>query len=429
MGGEGGPVGGGIAAAPAGKPSVIEMANAHGLGDGDLVRISTATGPKECYVKASGQSSNAFSPYEDAPLAQPSEVNGIVAGDTVERLNAEDWAIIAGINYYPAFTNLRGPVNDAKEFERWTLRRGFVPKDQVKFVSGPGEPPRSLEEAMPTRDQLGDRFQELVDAASSKKYHRLGRRLYVFLSGHGIVATLASIPDYREAALLMANAGAKTLGRHIGARAHAEWFRALGVFDEVVLIADCCRDLEDNVPPAIPDLPKWRPQRPAGRPFYAFPTMLGSKAFERGFGNPETVRGIFSYVVVDALNNSKLYNAQGALPASVLEKHLYITVPNLTGKQNPIVEYLHDGDDIIFAKWFHRDRQKIEIKFDPPCPGGIADLFRGVGSGKPLDSSPSDQAWSDDLDAGFLYKVAIRGTNRSRLFEVTGNDEVQIVTV
>ena len=157
--------------------------------------------------------------------------------------------------------------------------------------------------------------------------------------------------------------------------------------------------------------------------------MLGSKAFERGFGKPETVRGIFSYVVVDALNNPKLYNNDGSLAASVLEKHLYTTIPSLNGKQNPIIEYPHDGNDIIFAKWFQRARQRVEINFTPPCPGGVADLFRGVGSGTPLASHPADQAWVDDLDAGFLYKVEVRGMNRSHLFEVKGNDEVQAENV
>jgi hypothetical protein len=205
--------------------------------------------------------------------------------------------------------------------------------------------------------------------------------------------------------------------------------------DEVVLFADCCRDFEDNVPPAIIDLPPWQPKRPEGRHFYAFPTMLASKAWERTFGNSGVMRGIFSYVVVEALNNPKLYTGPGTLPASELEKQIYKTVPDSNGKQNPIVDYPHDylsdpnKSEIIFAKWFQRAQQEVRIEFQPPCPGGTAELFRGVGVGMPLATSSTDNSWIDSWDAGFLYKVAVQGTNRSKLIEVTGNDKVQIVSV
>lgn len=428
---EGGPVGGGVVVARVGKPSVIEMKEAHGLADGERVRVSTSTGSALCFVKASGQAANTFSAYEDSGMTQPVELAGAVAGDVVERLNAQDWAIVAGINYYPGFTNLMGPVNDSTEFHRWMLRRGFVPDDHVFQIQSPPVAPPTLSAARPTLDQLSGAFSELVRKANSLDLHYLGRRLYIFLSGHGIVATRAATPDFREAALLMANADENSLGLHVGARAHAEWFRSLGIFDEVILFADCCRDQEDNVPPTNPVMPAWRRQRKEGRHFYAFPTMVGSKAWERGFGMPATVRGIFSYVVVEALNNSKLYDENGCLSASALEKHLYTTVPALNDKQNPIIDYPHDPTkpDIVFAKWFQRARQKIQIDFLPPCPGLVADLFRGNNTGKPLDSHPTDQAWSDEWDAGWLYKVAIRGTDRTKLFEVTGSDEVQCVSV
>ena len=51
----------------------------------------------------------------------------------------------------------------------------------------------------------------------------------------------------------------------------------------------------------------------------------------------------------------------------------------------------------------------------------------GVGCAEAAETA--DQPWADDWDAGFLYKVAIRGTTRVRLFEISGNEEVQIVTL
>jgi hypothetical protein len=426
---DGGPVGE-VAAARVGSPFVVETKQSHGLADGERVRISTATGPALCFVKASGQSSNTFSVYKDSRMTQPAVLSGALTGDVVERLNAEDWAIVAGINYYPGFTNLNGPKRDATMFSRWLLRRGFVPDDQVLPIPSSAGP-TELSKAEPTLEHLSQAFSGLARKASAMRNHHLGRRLYLFLSGHGIIATHAAIPEYQEAALLMANADEVSLGLHVGARAHAEWFRALGIFDEVILFTDCCRDREDNVPPTNPVLPAWRPLQPAGRQFYAYSTMPNSKAWEKAFGEAETVRGIFSYVLVEALNNSKLYNQDGCLLASALERHLYATVPDLNGKQDPIIEYPRNPEkpEIIFAKWFQRSKQKVRIQFSPPCPGHLADLFRGSNTGTPLGSSPADQIWDDEWDAGWLYKVAIQGTDRKAYFEITGNDEVQDVVV
>ena len=427
MPGEGGPVGGAVAATRAG---LLETTEAHGLADGERVRISNSAGSMMGYVKPGD--GNTFSVFKDAAMTQPAAIANVVAGDRVERLNASDWAIIVGINFYPGFTHLKGPVYDAMQFKKWTLARGFVPDDQALMIPSSETCPGALTEAKPTMDQVTDAFARLVDSAKAKKNHYLGRRLYLFISGHGIVATRDAAPDFREAALLMANANAERLGFHIGIRSRAEWFRGLGIFDEVVVFADCCRDLEDNVPPTPPfELPAWRPQRPEGRQFYAFPTMLNSKSWERGFGTPEQVRGIFSYVVVEALNNQKLYSEEGTLPASRLEQHLYATVPALNGKQNPIIDYAHNDNnaEIILAKWYHRARQKVNVHFAPPVAGAEAQIFRGVGAGVPLAKGPADNDWGVELDAGFFYKVTIPGTGRSSLFEVTGNDEVQDVNV
>jgi hypothetical protein len=429
--GEGGPIGKGVADVRPGNPPILVTNEPHGLNDKERVRISTAGDNILCFVKVSGQSENTFSAHANSELTQPASLQGVARDDKIERLNADDWGVVAGINYYPGFTNLKGPVYDSTLFRRWLLRRGFVPDDQVFPIQSPENAPASILAAEPKLDQLSGVFSELVRKAAPHPLHRLGRRLYIFLSGHGIIATRSVIPDYREAALLMANADENSLSLHLGARAHAEWFRALGIFDEVILIADCCRDQEDNVPPAIPVLPAWQPKRPEGRHFYALPTMLGSKAWERTLGSPPTTRGIFSYVVIEALNNPKLYDEQGELPASTLERHLYTAVPELNGKQDPYIDYSHDPrkPEIILAKWFPGTRQKVQINFLPSCPGQVARLYRGNNIGKPLGSHSTDESWIDDWDAGWLYKIVIEGTDRKQLFEIVGSEEVQIVTV
>src|SRR6185436_463900 len=120
-----------------------------------------------------------------------------------------------------------------------------------------------------------------------RKFHYLGNRLYLFFSGHGIVAARTGQPDFNEAMGLAANAERDLLTKHVALRSWAEWFRSLGIFDEVFLFADCCRDFEDLVAPMpISGGGDWRPQREAGRQFYVFSTKFASKAWVQALGNP-----------------------------------------------------------------------------------------------------------------------------------------------
>ena len=110
LSGNGGPVGK-IAAVIEGRPRTIEMPDPHGLGDRTLVLIRNGVTRIECYVKPDTRDPGRFTAWSDAELKQPADTTGIGTGATVERLNPEDWAIVAGINYYPGLTDLQGPRN------------------------------------------------------------------------------------------------------------------------------------------------------------------------------------------------------------------------------------------------------------------------------------------------------------------------------
>src|SRR5262249_3248208 len=63
---------------------------------------------------------------------------------------------------------------------------------------------------------------------------RVGRRLYLYFSGHGCA------PRFEEAAVLMANATRRRV-YHLTGMPCADWFYRSGYFEEVVLLMDCCR--------------------------------------------------------------------------------------------------------------------------------------------------------------------------------------------
>jgi hypothetical protein len=427
MPGSAGPIGdvGGISGT---DKSVVEMDESHGLDNGALVRIRQGPLRLEGYIKS--EADKRFRIHIDQEMQNPAGLADFAAGAKIELLNANDWAIVGGINLYPGLRNLQGPVLDSTTFKSWVENTSYVPDRQVICVQSP-PPPITLDGAQPSVEAISNSFETVVRAASKKKFHYLGRRLYLFFSGHGVVATKTGLPNFNEAMLLAATADSNFLRKHVALRAWAEWFRALGIFDEVFLFADCCRNMEDLVSPVEITAPgDWRPQRPEGRQFYVFSTKFASTAWEQTLGKPPQVRGVLSYVVTEALKNPKLYNEQGELTASVLEAHIYKQVPDLADKQEPVIEYAHKSPELIVAKWVKREKQPVQIRFVLPAPGATADIFAGSSTKAPLDSHVIDGCdWNTELDANLLYKVAIRGTDRKCYFETSATDEVQDVPV
>lgn len=310
MSGSGGPVGE-IAKVSGGNPPVVEMTQPHGLEDGTLVRIRSGPSCITAHAKPDPQDGNLFRLYHDREMRQAADLAGIGSRATVDRLNSEDWSIIVGINYYPGVTNLQGPRLDSTLFKRWVENAGFVPPDHIYCIQSPTDPPTSIDQAVPTEGKISEAFEKLIKTAAKDRAHYLGRRLYVFFSGHGIVPLQGSRPEFREAALLTAEAEFPVY-KHVAARAWAEWFRAMGIFDEVLLFADCCRDREDNVRVTQPLYPQWSQLRPEGRQFYAFSTRLASQAWEQSLGMPPQVRGVMSFVVDQALKNGRSTTRTGS---------------------------------------------------------------------------------------------------------------------
>jgi len=423
-----GSVGGGVAAISNSLPVVVETRSSHRLSDCDRVRIhkvSSDAKPFLCYAKCSGLAANAFALYSDAALKRRAQLKH-ACGATVVRLAPEDWAVVVGINAYPAFTSLKGPTKDATEFAQWLLsdRGACVPDDQLMLIRSPDyEGTPKLTRVRPKLQAVKEVFIKLARKASTREFYRLGRRLYIFLAGHGILPTHTVTPDYDETALLMANADEMTLGEHIGGHAYAEWFRAHGVFDEVILFIDCCRDRKDNVALISHPFPSLKPQRDPARRFYAAATKLDSKAWERSFGSDK--RGVFSFALLNALRNATLCDKRGYLTGDVLAKYLYANIPDLKEGQEPEIEY-SAAKDISFIKRPDPKKPKARIVFSARYRGMIADLIGRKYPDPDATHEIDGKPWTVPLDR-FNYIVKIRGVEQCLFFEIDGSEEVKIV--
>ncbi len=214
---------------------------------------------------------------------------------------ADDRAVVVGIKRYPALSMLEGPENDAVAFAEWLIdpSGGDVPAARVTRILS-SQFPQATD---PSTSAVDTALEQIISDADQNG-GRGGRRLYLFLAGHGIA------PSIDESALLMANAARGMSGHHIPGRAYTNWFRTAALFDEVVLLMDCCRDVKTTAPVHVPP---WDPRigvKPS-QLFLGFAAEMGSASRERpSTTNGGQVRGRFTEAIVAGLRSASDANGR-----------------------------------------------------------------------------------------------------------------------
>jgi hypothetical protein len=244
---------------------------------------------------------------------------------------ADDYGVIVGIRDYPQLLPLAGPVADACAFYEWLVspEGGDVPPEHACKVLSPPEPAPDPMRAPP---MLGDVQVELDRLQQIGFEHdgRAGRRLWLYLAGHGVAPTAG------DAALLMANADRNRL-YHLPAAPYLNWFRTAAMFDEVVVIADCCREYVGggHLPPFY--LP-WSEMASPGADvhyFTAFATKWSRVAREKPVDGNGEVRGLFTRALIEGLKH-------GRGTPKLLESYVHQRLPELCDPnefQVPVFDY------------------------------------------------------------------------------------------
>jgi hypothetical protein len=337
-------------------------------------------------------------------------------------MNSEDYAIVVAISTYQVFDPLSSPEIDAVKFREWLTspQGGQLPPGNIAYISSsqfhpPNSAPGSVDVAQPRLDDVDIAFKKHVVAANSTQRHRVGRRLYIFLSGHGITPGRSATPDLDDTALLMANADLVSLGFHIPGHPYAEWFRTAGAFDELVLFMDCCRDDAGTTAPRNCPFGELKGNRNKVKRFYASATQWGQAAWEDVLEPPSPQkRSFFSFAVLEALNNG-ICDELGRLTCNVLAGYVKQRVNEMrtNGKpQKP--QFLYDPqNDIVLIDRVTAASDNVLVTFGP----GLLGAAQLIGpSLTVLDTHPADSApWSLALQPGF-YKIALG--QKSQLFEV-----------
>lgn len=231
---------------------------------------------------------------------------------------ATDRAVVVGITQYPGMGDLDGPENDAVDFARWMQdpRGGDVPEAGITLILSSHYPPAtSASDAQPTAEAVLAAFTALWDEGLASRSGKVGRRLFLYMAGHGFA------PDLTSAAVLTANATKSRLGLHIPGPAYADLFRQAGFFEEVVLLMDCCRSNFPKAPLHQPRLKETTSPKPSNF-FYGFATTFNRPSREVP-GEDGRVNGIFTRTLLAGLRGAAAHPATGRITGASLAAYAY----------------------------------------------------------------------------------------------------------
>jgi len=252
----------------------------------------------------------------------------------------DDWAIVIGIKSYfdPALAGLQGPENDAREFYDWVVSPagGAVPKPQAELILSSDFPPfTTVPGAMPTALAITKAFQHLRDIAEANGQkgigRTVGRRLYLFLSGHGFApARSDDLTALLTAEATIANSELK----HIVGPYMADFFWRARFFEQILLFMDCCRSIMDCAQLYMP----FEDERASGydqvRRFYAFGARVAKES--REWQMPDgAYHGVFTRTLLDGLRGSAAdARSPSEVTAESLRDQIYTGFPNFLSPQD-----------------------------------------------------------------------------------------------
>ena len=291
----------------------------------------------------------------------------------------DDYAIIVGIRRYPTLgappnqtMDLEGPDRDAADVEDWLLRAdgGAVKAEHIRTIASSAYPdPFPGGHAAPRRSQVVKAFRWLdgIAAENSRTMTRfgVGRRLYLYLSGHGFARRRS------DGSVFMADANRTTFA-HLEAAAWADWFYRATYFDEYVLWMDCCMNPEVPMPPE--DVGFGTVQPTSSPPmFSAFAARFPSYSVEARMDDGQ-VHGAFTWALLTGLRGAAADPVTGEVRSGSLHDYLLNSMRSFMTaeqRQDPQVSKEPDFgpvDDLLLAT-VKRASSHVTLRFPPAAEG------------------------------------------------------------
>ncbi|MDQ0473449.1 caspase family protein [Labrys wisconsinensis] len=307
-------------------------------------------------------------------------------------MNEDHYAVVIGLSAYPGFTDppadLEGPGNDADAVHAWLTdpAGGGLPEANVIRIKSAGAPPPP---GQPTRDELEqgaflaiERF-ALANMAAGRP-RRVGRRLYVHMSGHGFS------PQVRQGCLLAGNAGPERITANIGASLWLQWWQDAGYFREYVLLMDCCMNRVLTATPTPAPLTPITVGDPPGASFIAFAAQRPLKAVEAPVAEDGgQVHGLFTWALLQGLRGAAVNTASQITGRSLANWLRNAVSPWLSevDRRDPDVsqepEIVAEDESLVFARAVTPLLFDVTLRFPAEAIGAPARLWSGTEAPQP----------------------------------------------
>ena len=325
----------------------------------------------------------------------------------------EHHAIVIGLNDYPesGLAALKGPTNDAEDFVAWLrdAQGGNVPEENIRcLLSGEVEKDAAL--------ICPNRIEALFEGFVTKGVQgRFGERLYIFVAGHGF----GDPGDMGTTALYAPNAQ-RMFPWHVAVTDYVNWLQRHSVFDEIVLLMDCCRTINsyhDVKEPQYPTI-KERPGADKVRYFFAFAVGRGQVARERAFEDGRD-SGIFTRALLHALQTAR--PLQGKVTGQQVKNQIHNSIASFAGdaRIEPPEIRLDSANDITFLYRKSAQAMPVTVRLDSYQGDETLVLYDGNFQ-KIKEEKANSSSRTLELEPG-LYKIAVKNTGRQQIFEVPNN--------
>lgn len=362
----------------------------------------------------------------------------------------DDFAVVIGLQNYPGLDDigngqmpLCGPENDARNFNEWLLspNGGDVPPTNIKMILSSDYPPEvDISLARPGFQEVKNVFHRLRKLSLAKEAKgqdpKIGRRLYIYMSGHGIAPKIYADRSDRDAGLLMCNVDMASITdntSHIPGGCLANWFCESSCFEQVFLFMDCCRDQMMFAAPNILFAPHGIEDEAIRCYFYATKCSRRAKEIKidgetQGVFTRTLLLGLMGAAADPDPNNPNI----GIITIASLKSYLYQNMKqfmasqfkNEVESQEPeVVCYPNDneGRDIVIKT---TALEKFPVIIDISKGGkGNFSIERGViePAIQEITVVSSPLTWTVELPRG-TYRVSgvINGKLRKEVFKVTG---------
>ena len=280
-----------------------------------------------------------------------------------------DYALIFALDKYgdtEKWRTLKGAINDADRFNRWLLGPAAVPKTHIIEEVG---------DDSGTRPQLSDLMAKVMDLLRAQPSGaRIGRRLYIFLAGHGVEA----IDQARLETLLVTAESRDNWVQGFPGNLAMSHFRLEARFEEIILFMDCCRTMSAEARPSwnIPTTPDALAK--SVRWGSALAAQLFTDVRERKVSGK--MQGIFTSALMDGLEG-KAKDGEGRITTESLSSYLYET---LKGEERPDI---HFPFSITFIDGKGANGGNSAVLTLPELPAGMTLVIR---HGKTFEQVPAD---------------------------------------